>query len=61
MITFNSKQEFEDAVMEVLKSRLQVRLTSSSSYYSTHTDSLEIDLIDTVDDYGFYNSIVSIY
>lgn len=61
MITFNSKEEFEDAVMEVLKSRLQVRLASDMSYYSERTDSLEIELVDTTDESSFCNSSAIIY
>jgi hypothetical protein len=33
MLTFNTQEEFEDAVMEVIRDRLQVGVSVGSGYY----------------------------
>ena len=61
MITFENQQAFEDAVMEVIKKRLQVDAEGDKSYYSKSVDSIDIKLKDAHEDSEFSITYVSLY
>ena len=61
MITFESQQVFEDAVMEVIKKRLQVDADGDKGYHSKSVESIDIKLKDANEDSEFSIAYVSLY
>lgn len=62
IITFNTQEDFENAVMDVLKKRLWLQVTCSNEtdYYGGNYGKVDVELIDSDDNVVFTGSRDSI-